>query len=108
MLTSLNMQVLLLGAGESGKSTFGKQLKLLNKGTISAKEKIVYRKGARDGSDMFPYRWILAAIMHVCVLGSTQVSSHPGCPVTTPALASSYPRQVSILAEPDDSMKGAP
>lgn len=42
-------KVLLLGAGESGKSTFGKQLKLLNKGTISEKEKTMYRKGERTG-----------------------------------------------------------
>lgn len=38
-------QILLLGAGESGKSTFSKQLKLLNKGVISDNEKLMYRKG---------------------------------------------------------------
>lgn len=39
-------QVLLLGAGESGKSTFGKQLKMLTKGSLAEGEKVLYRKGA--------------------------------------------------------------
>lgn len=38
-------QVLLLGAGESGKSTFGKQLKMLTKGSLAEGEKVLYRKG---------------------------------------------------------------
>lgn len=43
-------KVLLLGAGESGKSTFGKQLKMLNKGALADREKAIYRKG-EEGLD---------------------------------------------------------
>lgn len=42
-----HFKVLLLGAGESGKSTFSKQLKLLNKGVISENDKLMYRKALR-------------------------------------------------------------
>lgn len=45
-------QVLLLGAGESGKSTFSKQLKLLNKGVISENDKLMYRKGEAQQSNL--------------------------------------------------------
>ncbi|CAB1100921.1 unnamed protein product [Ectocarpus sp. CCAP 1310/34] len=38
-------KVLLLGAGESGKSTFGKQLKMLAKGKLSVAEMALYRRG---------------------------------------------------------------
>lgn len=34
-----------MGAGESGKSTFGKQLKMLTKGSLAEGEKVLYRKG---------------------------------------------------------------
>lgn len=44
-------KVLLLGAGESGKSTFGKQLKMLNKGALADREKAIYRKG-EEGLDL--------------------------------------------------------
>lgn len=37
--------MLLLGAGESGKSTFGKQLKLLTKGALTDGEMALYRRG---------------------------------------------------------------
>lgn len=39
-------QVLLLGAGESGKSTFGKQLMLLTKGNLTDGEIALHRRGA--------------------------------------------------------------
>lgn len=42
---SFDCQVLLLGAGESGKSTFGKQLRLLNGGMVTQRERSMYRSG---------------------------------------------------------------
>ncbi|CAN0469160.1 unnamed protein product, partial [Ectocarpus sp. 12 AP-2014] len=41
-------KVLLLGAGESGKSTFGKQLKMLAKGKLSVGEMALYRRAIRE------------------------------------------------------------
>ncbi|CAM9718295.1 unnamed protein product, partial [Discosporangium mesarthrocarpum] len=41
-------KVLLLGAGESGKSTFGKQLKMLSRGSMSSKETDTYRRAIRQ------------------------------------------------------------
>lgn len=38
-------QILLLGAGESGKSTFAKQLNLLTKGKLADAEITLYRRG---------------------------------------------------------------
>ncbi len=38
-------QILLLGAGESGKSTFAKQLNLLTKGKLADSEISLYRRG---------------------------------------------------------------
>lgn len=39
-------QILLLGAGESGKSTFAKQLTLMTKGMLTDGEMTLYRRGA--------------------------------------------------------------
>eukprot|EP00903_Cladosiphon_okamuranus_P009064 g8665.t1 len=43
-----NAKILLLGAGESGKSTFAKQLTLITKGTLTDGEMMLYRRAIRQ------------------------------------------------------------
>lgn len=43
----------MLGAGESGKSTFGKQLRMMTKGAVAEREKKFYRKGTHEDIELY-------------------------------------------------------